>query len=288
MTAWTQSLDSALWLVDRGFPVFPADHPETGRCSGLHRQCDGSRGKHPCVKFSTTHTTDREQVRRWFGDVPRNVAIAVGAVCGPAGERLLVVDSDRDGAIEDTAAALGHEWLPTMRVQTAKGYHDYVWVPAEAQLGNGLGALRGKFDGDVRAGNAYVIAPGSLHASGVVYDLVDVEQPPMAAPEWLLDALTSRPQPTPGPVHDARPGTSAGPRRSAALTGLVKFVLDSREGERNSRLYWAAARAFEHSRQGLVDKRAVADALVEAAGRIGLTDVEARHTVTSAYRSGAR
>ncbi|MFI0533555.1 bifunctional DNA primase/polymerase [Streptomyces scabiei] len=288
MTTWTRSLDSALWLVERGFPVFPADHPALARCTGLHKECDGKRGKHPCVKFSTTYTTDPEQVQRWFGGAPRNVAIAVGAVRGPAGERLLVVDSDRQGAIEDTAAALGHEWLPTKRVNTAQGYHDYLWAPAEAQLGNGLGALRGKFDGDLRAAtNSFVIAAGSLHESGVVYELVDPEQPPMAAPEWLLDALTTRSaQAAPEPVQQRRAVAPAG-RKSAALTGLVKFVLDSREGERNTRLYWAAARAFEHSRQGLVDKRAVADAMVDAAAHTGLTEVEARHTVTSAYRSGA-
>ncbi|MFA3877593.1 bifunctional DNA primase/polymerase [Streptomyces sp. MMCC 100] len=291
MKPWTQARDSALWLVERQFAVSPADNPLTERCTGIGRGHDPAacedRGKHPCVPFSRVHTTDPKQVQRWFGGEARNVAVAVGDVRGPAGERLLVMDSDRVGAIEDTAAALGHPWLPTMRVNTGKGYHDYLWAPPEVQLGNGLGALRGKFDGDVRAGNAYVIGPGSLHASGAVYELVDPEQPPMAAPEWLLDALTGcSKQRTPEPVHQ-RPLRMPAGRKSAVLTGLVKTVLDSREGERNSRLYWAAARAFEHARQGLVDARAVADAMVDAAKHIGLSEAEARRTVTSAYRSGA-
>ncbi|MCC3653217.1 bifunctional DNA primase/polymerase [Streptomyces sp. S07_1.15] len=282
------TLDAALWLVARGFPVFPADHPGTRYCTGIGRGHDPKtcidRGKHPCVRFSTTYATDERQVQRAFDGRLRNVAVPVGKVPGPDGAQLLVIDSDRPDAIEDTAAALGEQWLPTMRVTTAKGYHDYLWAPGDAPLGLGLGALRGKFDGDVRAGNAYVIGPGSVHASGVVYEPVDPEQPPVPAPGWLLDALTSRPAPTPGPVR--RPGAAAPVRRrSATLTGLVKYVLDSREGQRpgrNERLYWAAQKAFKDARQRGLDLRAVEDAMFEAATYVGLGEAEARHAIKSA------
>lgn len=274
-------LDGARWLVSRGFPVFPADHPGTSTCTGLHRQCDGQRGKHPAVPFTRAHTTDLRQVDRWFGEQLRNVAVPVGAVEGPGGARLLVVDSDRYGAIEDTAAGHGHRHTPTMRVTTAKGHHDYYWAPASLRLGNGLGALRGKFDGDVRAGNAYVIGPGSVHATGVVYELADAEQHPVPAPAWLLTALTARPGPGPaGPA--ARASTPAGKAPGGGLLPLIRFVLQAPAGERNNRLYWAACRAFERSTDAAP---AVASALRDAALHIGLTEAEARHTITSAYRS---
>lgn len=95
-------LGGALWLAARGFAVFPADHPGTPHCVGIGRghapQTCTARGKHPCVPFSRAHTTDERQVYRWFEGQLRNVGVAVGAVVGPDGARLLVVDSDRPGA----------------------------------------------------------------------------------------------------------------------------------------------------------------------------------------------
>jgi hypothetical protein len=277
-------LDGALWLVRHGFPVFPCDHPELPRCAGLHKTCDGSRGKHPAVAFTRAWTLDEHQVHETFARGLRNPAVAVGACSGPHETRLLVVDSDRHGAIEDVAAAHGQTWPATMRVWTAKGHHDYLWAPAALHLGNGLGALQGKFDGDVRAGNAYVIGPGALHVTGVLYELDDPERPPMFAPGWLLEALAARPAPaarTPRP--DASSTASAGASRRGPA--LVKFVLDSAQGQRNNRLFWAACRAAEQAADGGPDAR---DALLQAAVLAGLTAQEAASTIRSAYnRTGA-
>ncbi|MGY1452667.1 bifunctional DNA primase/polymerase [Streptomyces sp. SS8] len=280
------TLDSALWLVRHGFSVFPADHPGAGQCTGIGRGHDPEtctdRGKHPCVPFTRVHTLDERQVHRWFDGQLRNVAVAVGACAGPGGARLLVVDSDRPGAIEDAASAFGHRHTPTMRVHTAKGAHDYYWAPAGAQLGNGLGQLRGKFDGDVRGSRGYVIGPGSVHATGTVYELADPEQPPASAPAWLVTALQPSAQQPP------RGAASAPARGSGPLLALVRVVLESPQGARNNRLYWAACRAFEHCRSGQLEPRAVASALADAATHAGLPEAEARKTITSAYRRGAR
>ncbi|MFJ8309819.1 MULTISPECIES: DUF3987 domain-containing protein [unclassified Streptomyces] len=190
------TLESAQWLINHSFPVFPCDHPGLEKCAGVGRGHDAAacedRGKHPAVAFTRTYARDPERVKELFGNQLRNVGVPVGACSGPEGEQLVVLDSDRIGAIEDTAVSLGQQHTPTMRVRTAKGYHDYYWAPAEAKIGNRLGALQGKFDGDVRAGNAYVIGPGSVHASGVVYELEDAEQPPVLMPNWLLEALQAR------------------------------------------------------------------------------------------------
>ncbi|MDW8808388.1 primase alpha helix C-terminal domain-containing protein, partial [Streptomyces scabiei] len=61
--------------------------------------------------------------------------------------------------------------------------------------------------------------------------------------------------------------------------GLVHFVLTAQEGQRNTRLFWAACRAYEN---GLGPD--LTNALVEAAVRTGLTEREARSTVASAAR----
>jgi hypothetical protein len=189
-------IEGALWLVRHSFYAFTADHPGLDRCAGIGRGHDPAtcvdRGKHPSVPFTKGHTLDEAQVRRDFGGPLRNVGVFVGACTGPNGEQLLVMDSDRPGALEDVAKALGYEHTTTMRVNTSKGHHDYYWAPADAKLGNGLGSLKGKFDGDVRAGNAYVIGPGSVHATGVVYTLEDPDSAPVMAPAWLLAALRER------------------------------------------------------------------------------------------------
>jgi hypothetical protein len=197
-------LDGALWLVQHQFAVFPVDHPELAQCSGIGQGHDPTtceqRGKHPSAPFTREHTTDPVKIRRLLAERPQNVGVYVGACTGPEGEQLLVMDSDRPGAIEDVAKAHGHEHTQTMRVFTAKGYHDYYWAPADVKFGNKLGSLEGRFDGDVRSGNAYVIGPGSLHQSGVIYTLENIEQPPEQAPAWLLEALLTRPEKPEAPV----------------------------------------------------------------------------------------
>lgn len=61
--------------------------------------------------------------------------------------------------------------------------------------------------------------------------------------------------------------------------GLVQFVLAAHEGQRNTRLFWAACRAYEN---GIGPE--LTTALVEAAVRTGLTEREARSTIASASR----
>lgn len=279
-------LEGALWLVAHGFPVFPCDHPGTDRCSGVGRghnpaTCE-ERGKHPAVPFTRAYTADPQQVQQTFGRL-RNVGVAIGATSGPDNTQLLVVDSDEPGAIEATAAKFGHQHEPTMRVTTAKGHHDYYWAPRSMKLGNGLGSLRGKFDGDIRAGNAYVVGPGSVHRSGVVYELEDPETPPAYAPQWLLDALR-----TPVvPPRPRRPYIGPPTGRTSPLVRLVAYVAEATT-DRNNRLFWAACRAFEHTRANGEPDTGVAQALVDAGRHTGLSEAECRSTIRSALQRTAR
>ncbi|WP_240501629.1 primase alpha helix C-terminal domain-containing protein, partial [Streptomyces neyagawaensis] len=65
--------------------------------------------------------------------------------------------------------------------------------------------------------------------------------------------------------------------------GLIHFVLTAHEGQRNTRLFWAACRAYEN---GLGPD--LANALIDAAIHTGLTEREARSTVASAARMSGR
>ncbi|MDF9814287.1 hypothetical protein M2266_003518 [Streptomyces sp. SPB162] len=124
---------------------------------------------------------------------------------------------------------------------------------------------------DVRGHGGYLVGPGSVTNAGRY--LLDTGSPGLPAapvPARLLRLLT-----LPPPALPRRPV----PRHSLAL---VQFVRDSPPGRRNSRLYWAACRAYE---SGSGD--ALAPALIEAATRTGLSRQEAAATVASAARQAA-
>lgn len=69
-----------------------------------------------------------------------------------------------------------------------------------------------------------------------------------------------------------------------ALQGLIDVVLKSSQGNRNSALYWAACKAWDHVRDGHIAVCDVEADLIGAAVQIGLGEAEARRTVASASR----
>ena len=290
-TATMTPLEGALWLVQHGFAVFPADHPGADHCSGVGRGHDPvtctDRGKHPTVPFTRGNTADETEARRMFSGPLRNVGVAVGACTGPEGARLLVVDSDRPGAIEDIAAALGEKHTPTMRVHTAKGHHDYYWAPADMQLGNGLGLLKGKFDGDVRAGNAYVIGPGSLHATGVIYTLESAEQPPEAAPEWLLTALQTRPTPPPAPATNVViPADRHDAYTRKAVQAECDAITQAPDGDQNNTINTAAFSVGTLVGAGALTENEAREDLLAAARAGNHPEGRALATIESGLRAG--
>ncbi|MFD9519314.1 AAA family ATPase [Streptomyces sp. NPDC059979] len=284
-------LAGALWLAQRKFAVFTADHPGAERCAGIGYGHDADtctdRGKHPAEPFTRTTYRDEDQVRRLFAGQPRNVGVFVGGSRGPNGEQLLVMDSDRPGALEDVAKALGHDLPRTMRVNTAKGHHDYLWAPADVKLGNGLGSLKGKFDGDVRAGNAYVIGPGSLHATGVVYALENPDQPPVAAPAWLLEALQARVSAPAGPATDI---VIPADRHDVYTRKVVQAECDAitraPDGDQNNAINTAAFSLGSLAARGALTEAEAREALLAAARAGNHPEGRARATIDSGLRAG--
>lgn len=118
----------ALWLQRRlGAFVFAVDHPGLAQCAGAHRPgqpCDGSRGKHPCGRWSRDSTADPGVIRAALSRGLRNI----GADCGKSG--LLVVDEDRPGAFAEYAASVRKVIPKTFTVATSKGRHLYFRQPA--------------------------------------------------------------------------------------------------------------------------------------------------------------
>jgi putative DNA primase/helicase len=177
-------------LRARGFSVIPLDHPDETTTDDPQEV-----GKVPVVRwkeFQTTPATD-DILRRWFGNGhKRNIGIATGRVSG-----VVVVDAD---------SAEGLEWMranlpPTpIRTRTAKGEHWFFGHPGppvrnKARIHTGNAAVKI----DIRADGGQVVAPGSKHVTGVIYEPIgtwgSISDLPMFDPSWLeLEASASEPE----------------------------------------------------------------------------------------------
>jgi hypothetical protein len=209
------TLPAALFHRDRGWRPFPLDHPALPECVGLHKPekpCDGKRGKHPVVAFGSACNVEPQDglLETWFARGPRNIGIA----CGPSG--LLVVDEDEFEALTRFALELGHTLPITYRVRTLRGWHWYFDATDHPNLGNKEGLLRDR-GMDVRGNGGFVVAAGSMHASGHVYFAEDDHVIPAPLPEWLAVAIQTRTAISGEQVNGHRPDFGHQPRRGTEV-----------------------------------------------------------------------
>jgi hypothetical protein len=125
------------------------------------------RGKKPLVGGGfLAATTHPEKIAAWWDRYPdANVGLWPGA------SQLIVVDVDGaegEQRVRDTGALD----VATLRVKTSRGAHLYFRLPPDMVVGN---VARSQVD--IRAHNGYVLAPPSVHESGVVYRWIgDLDQ----------------------------------------------------------------------------------------------------------------
>jgi hypothetical protein len=276
----TRALHAALLTAARGLPVIPLSRTKLPAVRSPHRDehpataCRGECGQPGHGVHDAT--TDPARIRALFGLAPW--ATGYGIACGLAPYHLIGLDLDVkhgfDGVTALYALAETHGFAvpQTVTVLTPSGGR-HLWFTAPGPVPNSVGRLAPGID--VRGAGGYVVGPGSrtvagryLLAPGTGHHLLT------EAPPQLLRLAVPPPAPP-------RPAQSAAPRHPAEkrAAALVRFVLDSREGERNGRLFWAACRAYD---AGLGD--ALAPALVTAAVHTGLSEREAAATVASAGR----
>ncbi|MFD6426020.1 bifunctional DNA primase/polymerase [Streptomyces sp. NPDC060198] len=292
----TLALAHALNAAERGLPVIPLN---SARLPALRSPHPGGAARTACTGQCglpghgvRDATADPAAVRALFAAAP-DVA-GYGIACGQGPHRLIGIDLDADtpgpapatgpapaagaeahadGALRQLALQHLFTIPPTLTVLTpAGGRHLWLSVPAEVVVAGSASRLAPGVD--VRGTGGYLIGPGSLTPHGT-YRLAPgtAHLPPAPCPRTLLRLLAP-------PVRPARrTGGARAPRGPEDGEGLVHFVLAARAGERNTRLFWAACRAYE---SGLGD--ALAAALTEAAVRSGLPVHEARATLASAAR----
>jgi hypothetical protein len=185
-------IDHALQYAGRGWRVFPVHTTANGRCSCGH-DCGKNAGKHPRIKaWQNAATSNTAQILKWWTKWPdANIGIATGAG---------LVITDLDGSVEIAkmvALARPHGGLPeTLVAQTARGLHIYLggdWpttkkVATRPDEKTADGLL-------VRGSGGYVVAPPSLHASGVRYSWAK-ELPIAPMPDWFKAWLQAAENPS--------------------------------------------------------------------------------------------
>ncbi|MGW2049253.1 bifunctional DNA primase/polymerase [Streptomyces sp. NPDC001858] len=282
--ATTLALAHALSAAERGLAVIPLSRTKLPALRSPHRDapepasgppCRGECGRPGHGVYDAT--TDPARIRALFAAAPW--ATGYGIACGLPPHHLIGVDldtkSDTDSASALRELALRHLFTipPTIVVRTPSGgRHLWLTGPPDVVVPNSAGRLAPGID--IRGAGGYLVGPGSRTAHGVYATAPGTAHlTPAPCPRSLLRLLL--PPPRPPQAGQGQASTAGG----AHGRGLVQFVLAAHEGQRNTRLFWAACRAYE---DGIGPE--LTEDLVSAAVRTGLTAREARATIASAAR----
>lgn len=256
---------SAHAYAAHGWPIFPL----SGKVPALPAK-QGGRG------FKDA-TTDHDVIDRMWTRFPgANIGLRTGET-----SRVAVLDVDpRHGGNESlTRIETDRGCLPgTLLSQTGSGglHFLYRWAPG---IGNNAGRWGTGLDG--RGEGGYIVAPPSIHPdTGQPYVWAGDWRSELAA--WPVDHLPYGREPLARPTNvvpfPRQPG-------NGTLSGLVRTILEAKEGGRNDALNWSAYKAGQDVTAGRLQLNEVVAALDSAARQIGLTDPEISKTIASALRS---
>ncbi|MCX4587060.1 bifunctional DNA primase/polymerase [Streptomyces sp. NBC_01481] len=261
--------------------------------------------KRPAIRdWAERATTDPERIARCWAHAPYNIGIATGP------SRLVVVDLDMPKTPDDTppadwaahGVANGADVLKVLCDQHGQPYpsttytvrtwsggtHLYFAAPEGEELRNTTGdsstGLGWKVD--TRAVGGLVVAAGSSFG-GRPYTVVD-EAPVQPLPGWLLELLRPAPLPPQKPVMVTLASDRCGKWLRAAINGELERVTRAQEGERNTALYIAAVALGQLVAGGALGEAEVTEWLTAAALQTGQSEREARRTIASGLRAGAK
>ncbi|GIM98052.1 bifunctional DNA primase/polymerase [Paractinoplanes toevensis] len=279
-------LAAALRYTAAGIPVMPLHTPAPdGSCSCRHAAACTSSGKHPRLPHGLRDASMRPQViRAWWRRWPHaNIGLATGTV-------LDVCDIDTGAGLAAVLDLLGVIRPPGPLVRTGSGWH--LWFAAGG-LPSRVALLPGV---DWRGRGGLVVAPPSVHASGVCYRFQQLWTPGSALPHCPAP-LRRLVLPPPPVLPAARPVADLDRYAQAALAGEIQRILraprpitsDGRRiagGGRNDALNRAAFRLGQLAADGALDEALVRRELTDAARIAGLGRAEIRRTIESGWRAG--
>ena len=204
-------------------PVFPLYTAIGGACDCSKGEWCDSPGKHPRPLHGFQEASiDEAQIRKWWEQWPEaNIGVATGSDSGR-----IVLDVDGPEGVE----ALKDKHLPPTAVShTGRGTHYWFQAPSGG-LSNAASILPKV---DVRGDGGYVVAPPSLHSSGIRYrwnkDLTPKAIGFAQCPEWISELAGGR--------NGARTQRSSEEWRHLAAGGV-------RQGERHAKLCELTGKIF--------------------------------------------
>jgi len=233
---------------DCGYPVFPCRDDKSPACPHGFKDA----------------TPEPAAIARLWRDHPGPlIGVRTGAASG-----ISVLDIDRKHSEADAWWRASHKLLLPTRVFRTRSGGLHLWMQHRVGVTNTQGkVVRGV---DTRGEGGYIIA---WWCAGL--DCLD-HSPPAPWPDWLLAAIAT-PVPPP-PRRGYQPdGASEGGLR---LDAIMRRLGNTREGERNGVLFWAACRCAEMQ----LPQEHIDALLTPIALGIGLREFEIRRTVASAIR----
>jgi hypothetical protein len=264
-------LDHALAIAATGLPIFPC-RPDNKRPLTENGFYDA--------------TTDREQIRKWWGEFPRAlIGVRTGAASG-----FFVIDLDgvEHGGPCGLAAwdklTASHAAPPTRRHETPRGgIHLFFRYDPQRPVTNRRGDLPEGID--VRGDGGYVVFPPSRLADGRAWRVPEnCETDEIAvAPEWLYALIVEKPAAQP---RQSANGDGDGAYAEAALANELAAVTGARRGTRNETLNRAAFSLGQFVGAGALSGLEVEDRLFGAALACGLVAADSERTVRATIRSG--
>jgi KaiC/GvpD/RAD55 family RecA-like ATPase len=145
----------------------------------FYREC-----KKPFVPWKTYQErfATKDEVAEWFTKNPdANIGIVTGTL-----SNLVVFDLDSEEAVK-YAEEKGSFPDNTPKAKTGKGYHAYMQHPG-FEIRNDVDT---KLKIDIRGDGGYVVAPPSIHGSGVQYEWVEgrsvFDVDPVECSTWMID-----------------------------------------------------------------------------------------------------
>lgn len=268
--ALTPIQQSAYQLYDAGFNVFPLPG---GRKSGYPwKRLQYSR------LVRDHHHLDLGAL---FVGSP-NVAV----MCGRTSSNLFVIDCETPDAFTQHLREMRQRNIPIWAAQTARGGHIYLRCESGEVENVEPGVM---CDAEIKGRQGYVLAPPSLHPTGVRYAwlLQEGNTPPTVETSqinWLKDRRGNQVHLSVIPVNDARRAVNW--RLSLRDRGISKRTRDYlqnghslAEGSRNDRLF-AAACDLNGNQYSETDAQQL---LEPVAKNSGLSQHEIRRTIASAY-----
>lgn len=224
---------AAYALYDQGFNVFPQPY--------------GKKGGYPWRRLQFTRLS-RDNRRYGLGGVfvgMNNVAI----MCGRTSGNLFVIDCESNEALEFHIQEMRRRKLPLWVVKSARGGHIYLHATDGEVHNIASGVL---VDAEIKGQLGYVIAPPSLHPSGITYTWLYQEgaTPPSVHSseiDWLQDAQGCSVSLTVDPtarIQNERGNWWTHPPERTRLSRATREYLDRGHilapGSRNNRLFSAA------------------------------------------------